>query len=518
MSRPLRSLGIAGAMTATVLAAALVPGLLDAPGQASVSVDQSYTVPSDGVLRLTGHGFGHGHGLSQYGAQGAAAQGLTSRQILAFYYPGTTLSTLGGSMRVLISADTDHDVRVVPASGLAVRQVGGASYTLPTTSGISTWRLSVVSGKTLVSYDNGSWHSWKTLGGDGEFYRSGAVTLRVSGTTRLYRGSLRLTGGRTVDVVGLDDYVRGVVPREMPASWRAQALGAQAVAARTYAAYERAAHVSSSYDICDTSSCQVYGGYSGEDSRSNAAVTATAGQVLTYGGKPAFTQFASSSGGWTTAGGQPYLPAKADPYDDFSGNPVHTWTTTVTRAEVQKAWPGLGTLTRVVVTQRDGNGDWSGRVQEMVLDGSKKNVTVTGDSFRSTFSLRSSWFRFGTGATPPPATSPTPQPAPPSAITLRWRAIGGNHSIVGRPRAAEHPVSHGRARRFAHGRIYWSTTTGAHELYRRVLTAYLHRHGPSGRLGFPLTSPHRVGTSVVATFEHGSLTAPPKGRVRVTWS
>ena len=134
----------------------------------------------------------------------------------------------------------------------------------------------------------------------------------------------------------MDDYVKGVVPREMPASWMAEALRAQAVAARTYAAYDRAAHTTRSYDTCDTTSCQVFGGASSEDSRSNAAVVATAGQVVTYGGKPAFTQFGSSSGGWTSAGSMPYLTAKADPYDGFSGNPVHTWTKSVTKAAVQK--------------------------------------------------------------------------------------------------------------------------------------------------------------------------------------
>ncbi len=509
---------------ATVVVAATVAAtLVAAPGTASRTVNQAYAVPSDGLLRLTGHGFGHGHGMSQYGAQGAAKQGRTHQQILAFYYPGTTLGSTTGTIRVLISADTDHDVRVVPASGLAVRQVGGSSYALPTTSGIKTWRLSVVGGKTVVSYDNGSWHSWRTLSGDGEFYRSGVVTLRVSGTTKNYRGAMRLTGGRTVNVVGIDDYVRGVVAREMPASWQAAALRAQAVAARTYGAFDRNAHSTRSYQTCDTTSCQVYGGAASEDSRSNAAVTATARQVLTYGGKPAFTQFGSSSGGWTSAGSMPYLQAKSDPYDGFSGNPVHTWTKTVTRGAVQKAWPSLGTLTRVVVTQRDGNGDWYGRVEKLVLDGTKNNVTVSGDTFRSRFGLRSSWFRFGSGGTtspPPPSTTPPASPpasATDSPITLRWRAIGGYHSILGGPTGAEYSVADGRARRFAHGRLYSSEATGAHELYRRVLKAYLRRGAAAGKLGFPLTSPHRFARGVQAGFEHGTLRVFRSGKVRVVW-
>jgi SpoIID/LytB domain protein len=206
---------------------------------------------------------------------------------------------------------------------------------------------------------------------------------------------LRLTGSNTVNVLGMDSYVKGVVPREMPTSWETTAVRSQAVAARTYAAWERAAHYTRSYQTCDTTSCQVYGGLGAEDSRGNAAVTATARQVLHYRGKPAFTQFGSSSGGWLSAGSMPYLVAKADKYDGYSANPVHTWNTTVSRGAIQRAWPSLGTLKRVVVTRRDGHGDWYGRVERMTLDGSKNNVAVTGDSFRSRFGLRSSWFKFG---------------------------------------------------------------------------------------------------------------------------
>src|SRR5687767_2458488 len=118
-----RSAAMVGlAMLATLL-------VVGPPGAASRTVSQTYTVPSSGVLQRTGHGYGHGHGMSQYGALGAARQGLTHRQILAFYYPGTAISPTSGLIRVLITADTDNDVRVVPASGLRIREVGGPSYT-----------------------------------------------------------------------------------------------------------------------------------------------------------------------------------------------------------------------------------------------------------------------------------------------------------------------------------------------------------------------------------------------------
>ena len=522
MSRSLRR-GRVAALGFAVLATLLVAV---PPGQASRTVSESYVVPAGGVLRLTGHGFGHGHGMSQYGAQGAALKGLTHRQILAFYYPGTTLGTTTGSIRVLISADTDHDVRVVPSAGLRVREVGtGATYALPT-SGITTWRLRTVSGRTTIDYDNGTWHAYrpggKLLSGVAEFYRAGTVTLRVAGTTRAYRGTLRLSEGHTVNVLSMDDYVKGVVPREMPASWAPDAVRSQAVAARTYAAFDRAAHPTRSYQTCDTTSCQVYGGVGAEDSRGNAAVVATANQVLNYRGQPAFTQFGSSSGGWLAAGSRPYLVAKADPYDGWSGNGVHTWSTTITRAAIQRAWPSLGTLNRVLVTQRDGHGDWYGRVEKLTLDGTKANVTLTGTTFRSRFGLRSQWFRFGTGAlTSAPTTGPTTPTATPAVaatpITRRWRAIGGRHSVVGAPTTREYSVAKGRARGYEHGRIFYRRGVGAHELYGRVLKAYRTRGGPTSRLGFPRTRPVRHARGVSARFEKGVLFVYRSGRVKVTY-
>jgi stage II sporulation protein D len=525
---PVSAIGVAA------LSSAVVAGLLQGPAEASRTVTESYVVPADGVLRLTGHGYGHGHGMSQYGAQGAAKQGLTHRQILSFYYPGTTLATAGGTIRVLISADTDNDVRVVPASGLRVREVStGTSYVLPATAGVKTWRLRNVAGRTVLDYDDGAWRTYlpggKALSGEAEFYRTGAVTLRVAGTTLDYRGAMRLSNADTVNVLSIDEYVKGVVPREMPASWMPSAVQAQAVAARTYASWERADHPTRYYQTCDTTSCQVYGGVTAEDSRSNAAVDATANQILNHQGKPAFTQFGSSSGGWLAAGGMPYLAAKADPYDGFSGNPMHTWTTTLSRAAVQNAYPSLGTLQRVLVTQRDGNGEWYGRIEQMILDGSKSNVTLSGSAFRSKFGLRSQWIRFGTGSTPAPTTPPTVPPTGPptttppaapgvlTAITLRWRAIGGYRSVLGGPTSSEYAAGGSQVRRFQHGRIYATAGVGAHELHGRVLRAYLRKGETGSRLGFPRTAPTRFKRGTLARFENGTLKVFRSGRVKAIY-
>jgi stage II sporulation protein D len=392
-------------MSAAVAAAALLVPALAAPAVASVAVDQSYRVPSSGTLTLHGHGFGHGHGMSQYGARGAAEQGKDYRSIVGFYYPGTAWGTATGKLRVLVTSDTTPDVQVSPAAGLRVHDYGsGKTYRLPVLAGVRRWRLNVDGASTVIGYLTSVWHRYEpgglaALAGVGQIGADEPLTLWTPSGSRTYRGSLRAavptpgsTDRATVNVVPVDSYVQGVVPGEMPASWSSEALKSQAVAARTYAMWSRDQYPDRYYQICDTSSCQVYRGVDAEDARSNAAVAATAGRILTYGGSAAFTQFSSSSGGWLSAGSRPYLVAKADPYDAGSSNPVHSWTLKLSAARVHKAYPGIGRLSRLHVTRRDGHGQWGGRVVTVVLDGTKKNVTLTGDAFRSRFGLRSSWF------------------------------------------------------------------------------------------------------------------------------
>ena len=142
--------------------------------------------------------------------------------------------------------------------------------------------------------------------------------------------SRRSTSRDTVNVVSMNGYVKGVVPYEMPALWKPEAVRAQAVAARTYASWSRAQNPDRYYQICDTTSCQVYRGVNGEHPASNKATTATGRKILTYDGEPAFSQFSASSGGWTVAGSVPYLRAKKDPYDDWAGNSNHDWSVTLT--------------------------------------------------------------------------------------------------------------------------------------------------------------------------------------------
>jgi len=389
----LGGVGPAGAATSTpvapaadALAAGPAPAA-DAPARRGAGV------------RLTGNGFGHGHGMSQYGAQAQAQAGRGHGRILAFYYPGTSTERVGGAVSVLISADTSSDVVVSRRAGLKVSSPGRVSPRPLTREGATRWRLTPTGGgrDTKVSYYQGRrWHAWRSLPGQAQFSAGGApITLHLpGGSTRAYRGALRSAAPSadaardTVNVVPLDTYLRGVVPREVPALWEPQAVQAQAVAARTYAAYERARPLARHYQICDTTACQVYGGATDEHPASDRAVRATRGQVLTADGKPAFTQFSASNGGWTSAGGFSYLPAKADRFDtSYRG-----WTDTVTYAEMESAFPALGSVRGVQVVERDGHGQWGGRVQRIRIDGSRASTLVSGETFRSYFGLHSSWF------------------------------------------------------------------------------------------------------------------------------
>ncbi len=493
----------ARALLAVLVAVTAVAGLSLSDRADAKSVDQAYAVPADGVFELQGHGYGHGHGMSQYGARGAARQGKTWQQIVAFYYPGTDLARTTDELRVLITADTTADVVVSAVAGLRVRDlVGGKTYPVPSGEAISRWRLMPSGSQNAVAFFDGKWHRWKLLPGDAEFFAAGkTLTLWTPSGSRSYRGALRAAAPSkgsstrdTVNVVPMDDYLKGVVPAEMPASWETEAVRAQAVAARTYAAWSRATRASAYWQICDTTSCQVYAGAGNEDHRANEAIAATAGLVLTYGGKPAFTQFSSSSGGWTSAGSVPYLVSKADPYEAGSGNPYTSWSVSLSAAAIQRAYPAVGTLRQVRVTSREGGGDWQGRVWSLTLAGSKQDVVVSGDSFRSRFGLRSTYFTFGT-----------------SAILTRWNDIGGASSVVGDLKGSERQVRGGLAQDFETGSIYWSQRYGAWEVYGPILAKYQELRESASALGLPRRSvqPRRAGGARVR-FARGVIFTHPK--------
>jgi len=410
--------GVLAALPASLLLAAATPA------SAVATRDVAAAVPTSRVLTVAGHGWGHGRGMSQNGAYGAATKfGRTSAQILDFYYPGTRSTRLAHrALRVQLrsqeAAGASTGVDVENPGQLTVRDEAGAKTYVVARTTSARWRVQPTAAGLRVLYleagpKGAAWTAWRTFAGPVRVdAKSRASTHVLAPLDRRYTsssiqvlqqrspGGQRLNRQTLVARMGLESYLRGVVPLESPTSWPLAALQAQAVAARSYTTY-KLDHVAagSAYDICDTTACQVYGGDDARSPSSDAAVGTTAGLVRTYAGRAVLAEFSSSNGGWTTAGGAPYLPAKADPYDGAMPSTVHAWRATLPAAALERAYPTLGRLTSVQVLTRDGRGEWGGRVLTVRLTGERASLVVPGrDVYLAAAwptdrtGLRSSWW------------------------------------------------------------------------------------------------------------------------------
>ena len=428
-SRPLRTRRTALLALTGVCAAATATAVVLAP---PASAEDVYLRPASGSWTIDGHGWGHGHGLSQYGAQGGASIGKTADQITAFYYPNTTRAVIANTaMRVLLSSDTDNTTEVYPATGLVATDLAtGVKAVLP--GGFTRWRaVTDGAGLHLQSTDSKT-AGWTThpMNGTTSFAGplrfSGPTFVRLAlpgGTSRDYRGALQAvrssaTALSTVDVLSMEDYLLGVVPRESLSSWQAAALQAQSIAARSYSDFKRVnVAASAQSDICDTTTCQVFSGsrfYAADGTQTelepqttSAAIRATAGVVRVDANRASiFAEFSASNGGWSTDGAKPYLIAQRDDWDGLVRSTVHSWSTTLPVAALESRFPAVGTLQRLRVTARDGNGDWGGRVQTVILEGrsasgAATSVTTTGTAIKQAYpwpggsapGLRSTWWQ-----------------------------------------------------------------------------------------------------------------------------
>ncbi len=287
--------------------------------------------------------------------------------------PATALN-----VRVLVAAAPRLTVRVTqagtgPDAGTPLGRPAPLSPVAP--SPVVTWTVGV-SGGQLTLNGRGAGNSVLYLP------PSPGSVVEIAG--KPYRGGvlLRVQGGgvQGVNVVGIEDYLRGVVPAEMPASWPAAALAAQAVIARTYVAAR--INPAAPYDTCATESCQVYPGLKAEKAEASAAVSATRAQVIAFSGKPASTYFSSDSGGFTASSAEvwgtalPYLRAQADPYS--AGGPRGGWRIEVTAAQVQtiaaRYGARVGTLKAVTITRLS----QSGRPEEITVRGDGGTAHITG--------------------------------------------------------------------------------------------------------------------------------------------
>jgi SpoIID/LytB domain protein len=385
---------------------------------------------------LYGHGYGHGIGMGQWGSLGYAlgadggAGNYTYQQILSHYYGGTTLDTLGtapapaaahgGAVLVAMTEQNGLDLIATSTAG-----TGGAAgqVTVPDSTAGATApavRFSLV-GSTYDVYSGAGCGGPWTLVASGATSpttapaNGGSLNLCELPTSVQVHGTLTAVANsagqaRTVNTLPLEQYVADVAPSESPSGWSQlggagpqgqdwgfQQSEAQTVAARSYVEADPMGYGGYA-DTCDQT-CQTYPGMKNESAESLLAAQDTAGQVMVTNGTStvATTEYSASSGGYST-GDQ--FPAVVDAGDAICisasvCNPNHDWTATLPVSTIDAAYPGIGTLSSFNVTQRNGDGDYGGRVESLTLTGTSGSTTVTGDAFAAALGLKSDWFTLG---------------------------------------------------------------------------------------------------------------------------
>ena len=228
---------------------------------------------------------------------------------------------------------------------------------------------------------------------------------------RRYRGVIEVfrtqgTNGLTaVNIVSVDDYVYGLMLRDITPEWPEQALKAQAVATRTFALYNVGKHKNDGFDLCDSKDCLVYEGQTGEDARIAKAIKDTRGIVLTHQGYLAAAYYHLSSGGYTE--NSEYVWSKAYPYlrgvpDSDQTSPYFQWQKRITPADLEGLLKAqgysLGSLTAIEISKRTvapmnkPDRGVSGRIRTITFIGKDGVVALTGENIQQLLSLPSSLF------------------------------------------------------------------------------------------------------------------------------
>ena len=336
---------------------------------------------------------------------------------------------------------------------------------------------------------------------------------------RVYRGDfLAITDGkvqRGVNLVGIEAYLRGVVPREISARWGEngmEAVKAQAVAARSYAAAEKRSGYS---NTCDTISCQVYGGRglvtekgftSLEDPRTDRAIAETVGEIRVNPktGSVIRTEFSASTGGFTAGGEFPPVP---DDGDAIEANPNRAWERRLPGNAVGKS-NKLGSLVDAKVSARDGFGPDGGRATKVVLSYERGSVTVSGTDFMRSFSLKSNYFNaqvVSEGLKPPQGAATSGDIAPGEALT---GDAGGPVAALGAlPVGALTEVGASASATGAAGAPASSASSAGTKLRsRKVPTTKAPKKNPNTTIVVVAVA---VGASPVVTVSGGSVVGTP---------
>lgn len=381
----------------------------------SAASSDAHAEPAAGgsTFTFSGGGFGHGVGMSQFGAKGQGDAGRSAAQILGSYYPGTSLVTqsppgptvllapsscsgvaaarsttvqpIGGRIEIYVDGNGITGVPDGSSAAISLTDTGAMEVVGPDNPGTYGGPGSIV---TVALYDVPT-----RLGMTGLRYRQGNLVLRSNGGV----GPAGLLNAFAQDMT-MDEYLYGLA--EVPSSWPNETLRAQAIAGRTYAervaAPRRAA--GSTFHVYGSVSDQCYRGYEKEGEGNGygakwvAAVDATSGQVLSYGGSLPYTFYSSSNGGYSERSGYvfqqdyPYLPAAPDAYDNASGNTLHRWTRTFDGDQLGSRIGGVGRVTGLSIS---GSVGASGRINraDVVVTGSSGSRTITGKQLQSALGL-----------------------------------------------------------------------------------------------------------------------------------
>jgi SpoIID/LytB domain protein len=504
------------ALILALLVAVLVPWV---NGANPAGAGPSRQAEGPSRFRMFGAGYGHGLGLSQWGAYGLAKRGWGPSKILKHFYSGTRVARgtdPPGSLRIGLVQGKDSirlEAQVGPIEiRLADPQTGSTVATIPPGE---TWKVRAASNEYVIVDQAG--HVVDRVGGPADLiyvvYGSPDSLVRIPEAGHTYNhGSIEFAlyscaGGcamRLVLTIDPQDYLYGL--GEVPSSWPMSALKTQAIAARTYA-FTKAA-VSQHRAVCDcalyaSSYDQVYSGWDKEGGvdgdRWVSAVNQTDDQVVLNGGQTIQAFYMSSSGGYTENnenvwGGTPidYLRGVCDPGDYTAENPNAVWERTFTTAQVTgHLGLGIGAVTRFTNVDRG----VSGRIMSVTVKGANGQASISGDKLRSSLGLPDDrlWINADRSIT--------------DEIRAKYDGLGCSPGL---PTSRQVSVAGGERQKFEDGMILHSASAGAHFLRGLVLNRFLLKGGPAGRLGFPTSDVHRLQNgNLRASFERGVITCDP---------
>lgn len=337
---------------------------------------------------FSGRGYGHGVGMTQYGAEGMAEKGYTDNYILKYYYTGvgiTNKDTSNTNINVALKQNVANtNILCNNEYYISDSKTHLKLFTIPADSFIN------------VKYQDGSYFISNSTTSEIQNTTASAIELSTTGSgvimvkNKSYSGTINLSRSNTttnnLDVVNnlnIEQYLRGVIPVEMYAGWKPEALKAQILASRTYAMKQISLHKTRKFDVYDTVLSQVYMGESANDYRVDKLIADTQGEVITYKGKLIDALFSASAGGytvdasfvWGTA--VPYLKGKPDPYDK-SVYATNWWTYTIKRTVLQKLFTKVGNIYKIQVSSKKFL-----RPTFIKITGSKTTITISAPTFRN---------------------------------------------------------------------------------------------------------------------------------------